>query len=351
MKVAVADIIIGDRLREDMGDIAGLAQSIADYGLFYPIIVTSDLRLVCGHRRMEAAKRIGMVEIEATVWEDLDDETRREIEREENERRKPLTDFERSKRLVTRAKEEAPVVAAKIAERAISAESAENSKKLSDGRGRPSRYEAPRSEVAKALGIGETTLREAEQHVSAVESFPELEHAPQATAIEAAKRLRDVGPTVVERAREIADQYPWMSAWPEYRALEARMQLERLPEADREAAIALVNRPYCPPDDATKILRNLASMPPDARAKVFRDAQSDDQRYASLALSVAAGVPPQPDPRIFLIDDAIRPLRKAQAGFPDDPLAARFGGAIDGLLDLRRAVKEAWTIEAAEQRG
>lgn len=351
MKVAVADIIIGDRLRQDMGDIAGLARSIADYGLFHAVIVTRDMRLVCGHRRLEAAQHLGMVEIEATVWDDLDDETRREIEREENERRKPLTDYERSKRLVARAEEEAPVVAAKMEERVISGMVPENSKKLSDGRGRPSRYEAPREEIAKALGVDEKTIRNAEAHVAAVQSFPELAPAPQSVALDTAKHLRTVEPTVVERARQIADQYPWMAEWPEYRALEARAQLERLPEADREAAIALVNRPFCPPDDATTMLRNIANMSASERAVLYRNAQSDDRRYAGLALSVAAGVPPQPDPRIFLIDDAIRPLRKAQAGFPDDPLAARFGGAIDGLLDLRRAVKEAWKIEAAEQRG
>jgi len=37
----------------------------------------------------EAAQHLGMMEIEATVWDDLDEETRCEIEREENERRKP----------------------------------------------------------------------------------------------------------------------------------------------------------------------------------------------------------------------------------------------------------------------
>ena len=58
----------------------------------------------------------------------------------------------RSKRMVARAQDEAPTVTAKIG--------------------------PPRAEVANALGIGETTLREAEQHVAAVEDLG----APHAAA-------------------------------------------------------------------------------------------------------------------------------------------------------------------------
>ena len=79
-----------------------------------------------------------------------------------------MTDYERSRRLVVRAKEEAPVVAAKIAERAVSSTTDETPRYPG---GRPKQYEAPRSDVAKALGVGETTLREAESHVAAVEDL------------------------------------------------------------------------------------------------------------------------------------------------------------------------------------
>ena len=237
-KVRVDSIIVGDRLREDMGDIAGLAESIREYGLFHPIIITSDHRLVCGERRLKAAQRIGMVEIDAAIWEHLTEEVREEIEREENERRKPLTDHERSKRMVARAQAEAPTVAAKIAERAVSAESAETPKHAG---GRPSRYEAPRSEVAKALGVGETTLREAEQHVSAVESTPALAPLPQAKALRAAEALKDP---------------------------DTRAAFERVPEEDRPVVAAMLAEPGAPADGARRIAEGYVSLPEDRRAAV-----------------------------------------------------------------------------------
>lgn len=91
----------------------------------------------------------------------------REIEREENERRKPLTDVKRSKRLVRRAEETAPILAERRAE--LRAESAQKS----PSRGRPPADAPSRREVTQALGVRETTFREAEAHVEAVEEFPD----------------------------------------------------------------------------------------------------------------------------------------------------------------------------------
>ena len=332
-KVVVAGITVGDRLREDMGDIAGLAQSIATYGLFHPIIVAqSDMRLVCGHRRLLAVQRLGWTEIEATLWEDLDDETRREIEREENERRKALTDYERSKTLVTRALEEAPVVAAKIAEKEALISSAvdENSKKLTDGRGRPSRYGTPRDEVAKALGVGKATLVRAEQHVAAVEEFPEIgAETPQATAIREAEHLRALPPAAVEVARpalpDAPTTYPFMAEWPDYRRLEALTHLMRIPESDRAACAALVNQPGVPPADACHIIANLAGMPQERRTHILALSTSADKRDRTLALTEAADRPPMPDPVLFCLEEKVIPeiarLHRLSNGAARDGLA------------------------------
>jgi N6-adenosine-specific RNA methylase IME4 len=65
--VLISEISLGHRHREDLGDIEGLAASLASNGLLQPIVVTSSNELVCGARRIEAAKRLGWQEIPARV--------------------------------------------------------------------------------------------------------------------------------------------------------------------------------------------------------------------------------------------------------------------------------------------
>jgi len=56
--IAISDIQIGERHRQDLGDIDGLAQSISDDGLLQPIGVTPDNRLVFGYRRLLAFRDV-----------------------------------------------------------------------------------------------------------------------------------------------------------------------------------------------------------------------------------------------------------------------------------------------------
>jgi ParB family chromosome partitioning protein len=50
-----------------MGDILGLAESMAQLGLLYPIIVTPEGLLVCGERRLRAAQLLGWETIPVTI--------------------------------------------------------------------------------------------------------------------------------------------------------------------------------------------------------------------------------------------------------------------------------------------
>jgi ParB family chromosome partitioning protein len=63
----IAEIIVGDRHRKDLGDIEGLAASIEDIGLLHPIIVDQDGQLLAGGRRLVACKLLGWSEIPVTV--------------------------------------------------------------------------------------------------------------------------------------------------------------------------------------------------------------------------------------------------------------------------------------------
>lgn len=57
--VDIADIAIGDRFRKELGDIAGLADSIKEQGLLQPIGVTDRNELVFGERRLRAFQSLG----------------------------------------------------------------------------------------------------------------------------------------------------------------------------------------------------------------------------------------------------------------------------------------------------
>lgn len=85
-------IKIGPRFRQDLGDIGVLARSIKAVGLLHPIVVTPENDLVCGQRRIDAARRLGWQDIPAHIVS-LD-----EIicgEQAENEVRKDFTLSER----------------------------------------------------------------------------------------------------------------------------------------------------------------------------------------------------------------------------------------------------------------
>jgi N6-adenosine-specific RNA methylase IME4 len=63
----IADIRTGSRHRKDLGDIAGLAASIAEIGLLHPIVVTPDGTLIAGARRIAACVSLGWTDIPVTV--------------------------------------------------------------------------------------------------------------------------------------------------------------------------------------------------------------------------------------------------------------------------------------------
>ncbi len=90
--LAIADIIIGQRHRRDLGDIPGLAASIGEIGLLQPVVVTNANVLVAGERRIRAFQHLGRscvpvrrLDIECVVRGEFD----------ENEIRKAFTPSER----------------------------------------------------------------------------------------------------------------------------------------------------------------------------------------------------------------------------------------------------------------
>lgn len=91
--VSIADIIIDreNRQRRELTGIEELAESIRKNGLINPIVVTQDLVLVAGERRLTAHKHLGFDQITVQYVEDLSDEELQIIELEENIRRVDLS--------------------------------------------------------------------------------------------------------------------------------------------------------------------------------------------------------------------------------------------------------------------
>jgi ParB-like chromosome segregation protein Spo0J len=84
-------IDVTDRIRQDVGDITTLAESIAAVGLLNPLVVTPDMRLVAGERRLAALRHLGRKRANVTVL-DFDSVAKLAIaERDENTERLPFT--------------------------------------------------------------------------------------------------------------------------------------------------------------------------------------------------------------------------------------------------------------------
>jgi site-specific DNA-methyltransferase (adenine-specific) len=90
-KIPITDIRVIDRVRKEYGDLEALASSIARHGQLQPIILTDGNILVAGERRLEAIKLIGQEHVDAVYRNELDETQRKELELEENIRRKDFT--------------------------------------------------------------------------------------------------------------------------------------------------------------------------------------------------------------------------------------------------------------------
>lgn len=295
----VSAIKIGERRREDMGDIEGLAASIDAHGLFHAVVVDDDGNLIAGHRRLLACQLLGWTMIPTRSLGELTESEMREIELEENLKRKDLTSYEVSKTLTALAETVAEVLRE---EGEFSANLAENSPKTP---GRPMKVDA-QDRVAERINIPQRTLSHAGQHV------------------------------------ETADAYPFMRApdWKQDHVLEARQHLASLPEEERAPAAALVSQPGVPPQEAVKILGHLRHSEPDDRQEIYRKAESSDPREVSASLTIPTGRPAMPDPRVIGLASWLRDIAGWNRGI-DDEFAAEFAAFVPQFEDLKRRIKEA----------
>ena len=92
---SIESIRVGARHRRDPGNLDQLKKSLERFGLLQPITITTDGFLICGFRRLEAARELGWSNVRVWVRSGLSDElTLLLAERDDNLTHKPLTTYE-----------------------------------------------------------------------------------------------------------------------------------------------------------------------------------------------------------------------------------------------------------------
>jgi hypothetical protein len=196
-EVKIEEIIVGDRVRKDYGDLTTLQVSITrNQRVLHPIGLDSKLNLVFGGRRLEAASRLGFETILACVCETWDDAKNAAIaENDENdeEGRKPFTpsemvemkrrlekfDPKRNRHQDEEEETEAtpdsqlPTVGSSEKPKPKRGNGKGSRKSGGGGGGKGGRGKPRRERIADVIGVSHETLRQAEIVVEAAEADPE----------------------------------------------------------------------------------------------------------------------------------------------------------------------------------
>ena len=287
----IKDIVVGERRREDLGDVPALAKSIQQYGLLQPVVIDAAMNLVAGERRLVACQSLEWEEIEVRQLGDLSTQELRLLELEENIRRKGLTPYEKNKAMV----ELVDAVKEGLQKDSLS-ESDNESPKQKGGQSNP----ASQQKVAERTGIPRSTAIEAQAHV------------------------------------ETADAFPFMQTWPQYKVLEAREVVATLPKEEHERVAVLINQPGTPPDVGVSILRDMASKSVQERESIYKQSESKDVFHLQQALPAK---PAMPDSRLLHLRQAMKELA-AISNLSKDELKDSVNTEIGHLILLEERIKE-----------
>jgi ParB/RepB/Spo0J family partition protein len=239
-RVRITDVQIGQRRREDYGDLSELARSISQYGLLHPIVIDGKKRLVAGERRLRAYILLDEEWIEARDFGSLTGTERRQIELEENLQRKDLTAYERSKNLLELVEVGAEVL--REEEEKVRSDSGElltdlskNSSLDKRSRGRP-RKAGSQKKIGARIRKKQPEISRAQRHVDAAERYPFLK----------------------------------ASDWSQDAALNVAGQLDSLSKEQRETVLSILAEPD---NDAAAIqrqVRNYRALSTEGRDKIVR---------------------------------------------------------------------------------
>ena len=155
-EILISAVDPGERYREEFGDIESLAMSMTTYGQLHPIVLDEDNKLIAGERRLKAAISLKWEYIKFTRFADCSEIQKREMEMEENLRRKAFTWQEEVKAVK------------KLDELKRSIYGSAKSGSGNTGEGWSLR------DTARQLGVSAGTTSESLKLALALEQFPEL---------------------------------------------------------------------------------------------------------------------------------------------------------------------------------
>jgi ParB family chromosome partitioning protein len=94
MQIRIDSVVVGKRIRSDLGDLEPMMESLRRHGQLSPILITRRSELIAGHRRLESARRLGWTSVNAVMVDQESDRHLLELEIEENVQRRQLSQDE-----------------------------------------------------------------------------------------------------------------------------------------------------------------------------------------------------------------------------------------------------------------
>ena len=91
MQIPTDSITISNRVRQELGDLTSLKESLKTVGQLNPIVITRQNELIAGHRRLTAARELGWQTVDAISVDRGTDADRLQMELEENVVRKDFS--------------------------------------------------------------------------------------------------------------------------------------------------------------------------------------------------------------------------------------------------------------------
>jgi ParB family chromosome partitioning protein len=168
MKIKIKDIKIGSRIRQRLGNLTSLANSMKLLGQLQPVLVSPLKTLIAGQRRIEAAKRLGWTEIEAVETDTLDNAVLKlKAERDENTERAKLVPSE----MAALAKELRALEKPEAEKRKASTQFGKHGGRKKTP---PANKGKTQEKLAEAVGTSASNLRKIEAVTKAAEKDPTL---------------------------------------------------------------------------------------------------------------------------------------------------------------------------------
>ena len=315
--IPVDKIVEGVRRRKIVGQIDRLAKSIAEDGLMNPILVTDELVLIAGLRRLRAVQSLGWKTVPGRKVAGLTPEELRQLELDENTHR---LGYEPSETTRERSREMALEEERRREEKQAPGVSSDDPTKLSKRGRAEGRPPKPGSVRAKAAAVG--------VHPS--------------TAAD------------IDKAAALAEQFPCVAGdgWSRANTLEAGTALATAHEGGfGPAAERLIEDQ--PPAKATAILTKLATIPAKPRAELVHMVESrDEAQIANVRTVLTTGNVIPPDILHRWKKDVVEPAaRHAQSITRRYPkLAKKLQELVGKMHDATSDIEAAYAEEVAYWR-